>query len=333
MRSRLLVLAAVMVSLLLSACSPAKTQQLFFICSNEESICQAWRDAYAASSGKNVGYLRLPTAQALTRIASSPKNLDFDVWVGGPAENFVLARRRGLLAPYQPRGLASIPADMHDSENYWFGVYGSLLGFCSNRQALAAKGLPIPTSWAELREKKYRKLVAASSPLTSGTAFTVVRVLDEIYGSQAKSAIREIYANVPRLTNSGTAPVQLVQAGEAGLAITFTPYCVGKTPSGQNLQISYPREGTSYEIGSAALLKNSQHPEEGKAFLDWLSQKPGQEVAVKSATPQLAITRDIPGSLASRLQQADPHILPARPQKSAVDRDRWLAWFASQGWD
>lgn len=332
MRSRLLVLLTVLFSLVLSGCHPAAKEQLAFICSNEESICKNWRDAYAAATGKNISYLRLPTAQALTRIASSPKTLEFDVWVGGPAENYVLAKRRGLLAAYKPTGISDIPAAMRDPQGYWFGVYGSLLGFCSDQKALSSRGLPVPKSWEELTNPQYRGLVAASSPLTSGTAFTVVRVLDEIYASQASTAIRQIYDNVPRLTNSGTAPVKMVLAGEAAIAITFTPYCAGKSQASKTVTISYPQEGTSYEIGSAALLKNARHRGEAKMFLDWLSQKPGQEVAVKSATPQLAITRDIPGSLASRLQQTDPYILPARPQKSAADRDRWLTWFARQGW-
>ncbi len=332
MRSRLLVLLTLLLSMVLCGCHPAEKEQLAFICSNEESICKNWRDAYAAATGKNVSYLRLPTAQALTRIASSPKNREFDAWVGGPAENYVLAKRRGLLSAYQPAGISDIPRAMRDSEGYWFGVYGSLLGFCSDQAALAARGLPVPRSWAELANPQYRTLVAASSPLTSGTAFTVIRVLDEIYGDQASTAIRNLYNNVPRLTNSGTAPVKTVLAGEAAIAITFTPYCAGKSEANKAVTISYPEEGTSYEIGSAALLKNARHVGEAKMFLDWLSQKSGQEVAVKSATPQLAITRAIPGSLASRLEQDDPYILPARPQKSAADRDRWLTWFARQEW-
>lgn len=332
MRSRLVVLLTLLLSLVLCGCHPAGKEQLAFICSNEESICKNWRDAYAGATGKDVSYLRLPTAQALTRIASSPKTREFDVWVGGPAENYVLAKRRGLLSAYQPAGISDIPAAMRDSEGYWFGVYGSLLGFCSDQAALAARGLPVPKSWEELAKPQYHGLVAASSPLTSGTAFTVVRVLDEIYADQASLAIRNLYVNVPRLTNSGTAPVKMVLAGEAAIAITFTPYCAGKSEANKEVTISYPKEGTSYEIGSAGLLKNARHVGEAKMFLDWLSQKSGQEVAVKSPTPQLAITRAIPGSLASRLQQPDPYILPARPQKSAADRDRWLTWFARQEW-
>ena len=96
MRSRLVVLLTLLLSMVLCGCHPAGKEQLAFICSNEESICKNWRDAYAAATGKNVSYLRLPTAQALTRISSSPKTREFDVWVGGPAENYVLAKRRGL---------------------------------------------------------------------------------------------------------------------------------------------------------------------------------------------------------------------------------------------
>lgn len=334
MRSARFITLLIISTMLVSGCGLTDRHEFAFLCSNKESVCEQWQEDFSKFSGRSVKYVRLPTVQALTRLNTNRFKPEFDAWIGGPAENFIAAKSKGLLSPYYPKHIHDIPKQFRDPEGYWFGIYGTLLGFCSDPEILKRYQLSVPNSWEDLRNKSYRGLISASNPLTSGTGFTVLRTLESIYGSDTKNAIKSIYFNVSRLTSSEASPVRVVQAGEAAIAITTTTYCLPNSTLKHALTISYPAEGTSYEIGGAALLKGSKHATAAKEFLDWLASSQGQKVASSFPHSQLATSRKTRHSLQNQIASpAAPPVLDINPALFAHRRDFWISWFAKQMWD
>ena len=328
MRIRLrLVMGALMCALLTAACAP--TSELIFLCSNDESVCEQWRADFEHDSGISTRFLRLPTSEALARLTSTRGEPEFDIWVGGPSDGYVLAKERNLLQQYRPTGFDTIPERFKDADAAWFGVYGSVLAICTNPEVIEANDLPRPTSWKDLEDPRLKTWISASSPLTSGTAFTALWTQAKIFGSEADDHLEKVYANVARFTHSGTAPASVIAAGDAAVAISFAPYCEQRFGSGARLDVTYPSEGTFYEVGGAGLLAGTRSQAEGEAMLDWLSSRSGQEAMAKAGISQSPISRQLPDNLESLLATSNVNIMDATSDEVAQDRARWMEWAAN----
>lgn len=311
---------------MLSACAPSES--LNFICSNEEQICERWQQRFEADTAISTRYLRLPTSEALARIEAAGANPEFDVWVGGPSENYAVAASLGLLEPYIPRGLADIPIQYRDPKHRWFGVYASILALCSNPDILDQHGWQAPSSWRDLENPALRTWISASSPLTSGTAFTALWAQVRLF-SDAQSHLARVYDNTARLTHSGTAPAQVVARGEAAVAISFAPYCHREqSRSGRSLIVRYPTEGTAYEVGAAAVLRGARHQDSAHALVDWLTSASGQRIVAASEIGQTPITRQLPNNLEQLLHSPGFRVIRTDVDEAANQREQWLAWFS-----
>ncbi|WP_081314518.1 extracellular solute-binding protein [Cutibacterium avidum] len=310
----------------LTSCSA--DDELSIVCSNEEHICQRWVEQFTATSGVPAHFLRLPTSQALARISGSKSAPEFDVWVGGPSENYVAAMEAGLLDPYFPTGYSQIPRKFRSNSGHWFGVYGSVLALCSNPDVLERLGVTAPRSWRDLEAPTLNGWVSASSPLTSGTAYTALWTQIRVFGADADRHLRTVYSHASRLTHSGTSPADVTARGEAAVAISFAPYCRQKVASGRPMTIAYPSEGTSFEVGGAARIRRARHPDQARIFLDWLSEPAGQEVAAHDEQiHQRPITRSLPGNLAEVLDSTRIKVLYPDTGLAAHARQTWLTWF------
>lgn len=308
------LLAALLPTSLLSSCSGPV--ELRVLCSNDERICNNWATEYAAQTGQKVRFLRLPTSAALARIRSLRTRPEFDVWVGGPAENYELAQTEGLLAPTSLPASRQIPSQFKARNGSWYGVYGSVLAICANPTELARKKLRPPQSWRQLSQKQYSGVISAASPRSSGTALSLIQTIEMTYRNP-KDILTGIYNNVGRFTNSGTAPASAIASRQGALAISFTPYC-----RAQSLEVIYPSEGTTYEIGAGALLAKSPHPKRGRAFLNWLLSPPGQRAGEVGNLKQAPTNATFENSLAKLL--ANPHLKivskpPPEPRRSATN--------------
>nr|MDK8534174.1 extracellular solute-binding protein [Gleimia europaea] len=323
-----LVMGSLVCALLFAACAP--TSELTFLCSNDESVCEQWRADFEHDSGISTRFLRLPTSEALARLTSTRAEPEFDIWVGGPSDGYALAKERNLLQSYRPKHSDAIPKQFKDEDAAWFGVYGSVLALCSNPDVLEANDLLRPTSWKDLENPSLKTWISASSPLTSGTAFTALWTQAQLFGSEAEDHLEKVYANVARFTHSGTAPASVVAAGDAAVAISFAPYCEQQFDSGVQLDVTYPSEGTFYEVGGAGLLAGTRAQAEAEAMLDWLSSKPGQEAIAKAGIPQSPINRQLPNNLESLLATSNVKILDATAGEVAQDRAWWLEWAAKR---
>lgn len=254
MRKQLgLLLAVALVAA--SICSCSTTPQLRLLCSNDEQVCAAWARAYSESRNISVHFLRLPTSMALSRLQSRKTDPEFDLWVGGPSENYELAAAKGLLQESMPASAKQVSRHFQSPQHKWFGVYGSLLAVCTAPDSRLAL-----SSWADLANPKYTGRISASSPLSSGTAYSLIQVAEKSQ-KNPKRTLEGIYNNVGRFTNSGTAPASVVSSGQADIAISFVPYCVAN-----GLSVHYPKDGTTFEIGAAGVLKGAPPPKASRGL-------------------------------------------------------------------
>ena len=262
---------------------------LTVVCGATEAWCNAMTTAFTKKTGVTTKFVRLSSGETVARLDAAKSNPEFDVWHGGPADGFGVARIGGLIDKYASPSRSFIPKKYQDDEGFWTGVYVGALGFCTNTKEIRRLGLDVPKSWADLLNPKLSKNISTAHPSTSGTAFTtlwtqVTRLGDEAAGLDYMA---KMHKNVLQYTKSGVGPVAIVGRGEAAVGLVFSHDCVAGKLQGLPLKVSFPSEGTGYEIGGVALIKGSKNPEAAKSYIDFALSREAQNLGPTVAAFQV----------------------------------------------
>jgi iron(III) transport system substrate-binding protein len=235
--------------------------------------------------GLVINYVRLSSGESLTRLRNEAANPQFDVWWGGPIDSYIAAAQEGLLEPYDSPNAVNLrdPKLMKAPDNSWFGIYIGTLGFGTNLNYLEANpGLAAPTSWDDLVKPEWKGQVMIAHPSSSGTSYTAMCTILQMKGEEAGwEYMRAFAANVSQFTKSGAAPANFVGNGEAAVGVVFSHDIVNQIEKGLPLQLTFPAEGTGYEIGGTALIKGAKHPDLAKLWIDWALTPAAQELGPK----------------------------------------------------
>ncbi|MFH1446854.1 MAG: ABC transporter substrate-binding protein, partial [Chloroflexota bacterium] len=302
------VLGLIMVAaFMLSACQPAVATEapevitdteLNVLCTPQEQWCQGMKQEFEDKYGITVNYVRMSSGEALARIEAEKDNPTFDIWWGGPIDSFVSAKGKGLLEAYDSPNFVNIrdQEKMKDVDNQWVGVYVGSLGFATNTNWLAANpGTSAPTSWDDLLKPEFEGQLMVAHPSTSGTSYTALATVLQIRGEEAGWEYLEKYAGqMAQFTKSGAAPAKFVGQGEAAVAIVFSHDIVNEIENNQMpLVLTFPAEGTGYEIGGQAILKGAKNIQAAKLWYDWAISAEGQALGPKYAAYQAPTVFDV----------------------------------------
>ena len=248
--------------------------ELNVLCTPQEQWCQGMKQEFEAKYGITVNYVRMSSGEALARVLAEKDNPQFDIWWGGPIDSFVAAKGEGLLEPYDSPNYVNLtdPAKMKDVDNQWVGVYVGTLGFATNTDWLAANpDAKAPTSWDDLLKPEFKGQVMVAHPSSSGTSYTALATVLQLRGEEAGWEYLNQYADqISQFTKSGAAPAKFVGQGEAAVAIVFSHDIVNEIENNKlPLVLTFPEEGTGYEIGGMAILKGAKHPQAARLWFDW----------------------------------------------------------------
>jgi len=271
---------------------PAKAGgKLTVLCTPQEDWCVALTKAFQAETGIETNYVRLSSGESVARLRAGKDNPEFDVWFGGPADGYMVAKNEGLIEPYTSPATEKISAELKDKDGFWTGEYVGALGFCSNKDVLDSLGVPVPTSWNDLLNPKLKGQIAMAHPATSGTAFTAfwtVATLNDFNIDKAFEYYKQLHNNILQYTKTGSAPGPMAGRGEVAVAIIFSHDCVKFQEEGMTSLVgSFPQEGTGYEIGGVAMIKGAKNPEAAKKWIDWTLSAKVQEIAATVKSFQL----------------------------------------------
>jgi len=317
----LLLVAAVVPATPAPAPAQAQEDTLTVLCTPQEDWCVAMTQAFEEETGIDTSYVRMSSGESLARIRATQDDPEFSVWWGGPADAFIAAYEEGLIEPYEPELASVLPANAVGVDHAWHGVYIGALGFCSNVELLDELGVEPPTSWDDLLNPALKGNVAMAHPATSGTAFTafwtvVTLKADELEaqeegagydeeGMPTEAAIdaafdyfSQLHQNILQYTRSGAAPGQMAGTGEIAVAIIFSHDCVKLQVEGFEGVVvnTFPEEGTGYEIGGMALIKNAPEPEAAKVWIEWALTPEAQAIGQTVNSLQLPTNPDTPVS-------------------------------------
>jgi len=235
-----------------------------------------WVAAVAArfekETGIKVNWIRASSNEMYARIEAEKANPKGDVWFGGTGDPHFDAAEKGLTVPYCSPRMPELRDFTRDPIGGCrvLGLYAGPLGWAVNEELLKKQGKPIPRTWEDLAKPEYTGLIAVANPNTSGTAYTMLVTILQIFGEEKGwNYLARLHKNVAQYTKSGSAPGQLAGRGEVAIAIVFLHDAVLFAEEGFPVKPTSPADGTGYEVGGLSLIKGAPHPEIAKRFIDW----------------------------------------------------------------
>jgi iron(III) transport system substrate-binding protein len=291
-----LVLAVVVATFGVAQAAPAG--RVTVLCSPNVEWCDLIKAQFPRATGIALDFVRLSSGEALARLRAERANPVFDVWFGGTGDPHFVANEEGLTEFYKPRAWEDIrPALREAVANKYIPLYAGVLGWAINGRLLREKNIPEPRVWEDLADPRLRGLVAYPNPNTSGTGYTMLATIVQLYGeARAFDLLKRIHRNVAEYTRAGAAPGVLAGRGEVAIGVTFVHDAVLQILSGFPVTYGAARDGTGYEIGGLSLVRGAPNRANGIAFIEWALTPEVQALAVDAKSYQLPSNAKTPVS-------------------------------------
>ncbi len=253
------------------------------LCSPDLAWCEQLPAAFKDATGIDLDFVRLSSSEGLARLRAEAANPTFDVWFGGTGDPHLVAHNDGITEFYKPTVWDELlPSLTKAVGETYIPLYTGAIGFVVNQGVLDEMGLPTPQCWADLSDPRYKGLLAMPNPNTSGTAYTIIATLVQIFGEdQAFEMLKGIHQNIAQYTRSGGAVGLLAGRGDVAVAIQFLHDGVKYAKEGFPVTNLAPCEGTGFEIGGLSLVANAPHRDDAITFIEWALTPEAQKIAAE----------------------------------------------------
>ena len=300
-KMRLLQAAAAAVAIAgFAAPAPAEAQgRLTMYCGPQEEWCQLVVTEFEKATGIKVAMTRKSSGEIYAQVKAEKDNPKGDIWWGGTGDPHLQAAEEGLTMAYE----SPMNKEMQDwalsqwqvSKKRTIGVYSGALGFGFNTEQLAKKNLPEPKCWADLVKPEYKGEVQVANPHSSGTAYTLVATVVQLWGEQGGfDYLKKLNVNVNQYTKSGAAPIVAAARGETLIGIVFMHDAITQSVRKFPIRTVAPCEGTGYEIGSMSIIEGARNLDSAKKFYDWALTPAAQALGAKAESYQVPSNKNTP---------------------------------------
>ncbi|MBI3451259.1 MAG: ABC transporter substrate-binding protein [Rhodospirillales bacterium] len=289
---RFLMLAALVLPLAVQPATAQAQGQLTVYCSVLIDWCQLMTNEFESTTGVKVTMTQKGSGETFAQIRAEATNPRADIWWGGTGDPHLQAAEAELTQEYRSPTLPKLhPWAQRQATQSGYrsvGIYAGALGFAYNTQILARKNLPEPRCWSDLLKPQYRDEVQMSNPASSGTAYTAVATLVQLFGEDgAFDYLKQLHRNINQYTRSGPAPARNAARGETTIGIMFLHDAVAEAIEGFPVKVAAPCEGTGYEIGSMSIIKGARNLENAKKWYEFALSPAGQNLGARAKSYQV----------------------------------------------
>ena len=258
----------------------AYAQDLTVYCPMSEDDCASVLKAFEADSGIASSFVRMGAGEVLARIRAEAANPQAGLWLAGAADLFIQGASEGLLEAHAAANIDKVEAKFRSEDNMWTPMAISPIAFFYNPEYLAELGAEPPTSWEDFANPIFKGAVVLTHPASSGTASVVLASMVQIYGEdKAFEILKATDPNVLQYSRSAGSLTQMVASGEVAISQSFTHGLEAALKQGFPIEVSFPKEGTGYELNAAAAVANAPEAqrESAQKFLEWVLTDAGQK--------------------------------------------------------
>jgi len=325
----LLILAAL--GLLLAACGDGRTPLVVYSPHGRDLLTLMEKSFEKAHPEVDVRWLDMGSQEVYDRVRSEAANPQADVWYGGPQTIFLRGAADGLLAPNRPSWAEAVPEQSRDAKNLFFGAYRTAPVLVYN--SAAVKREEAPDDWDRLLDPRWKGKILIRDPLASGTMRTLfgmilARSVKET-GSPERGWqwLRRFDAQTKEYVQNPALMMEKLNRQEGLITVWELTDMLWQAKRGAPLGYRFARSGAPVIDDSIGLVKGARHPDEAKAFIDFVGSVEGQELAARDAFRLPARTDLPPERLPQWAQEVLRELEPAEVDWDLIAKhgQEWMA--------
>ncbi len=293
--NKVLVLSAVMVSALLTACSQTENNttaddastvkpdnKVTVYSARKEHLIKPLFDAYTEKTGVEIDYITDKAGPLLSRLNSEGATSPADLLLTTDVGNLWQAQQQGVLQAIDSQTLnKNVPQYLRDDENLWFGLTQRARTIVYASDRIKADEL---STYAALGADNFKgRLCLRTSKKVYNQSLVAAMAAHE--GEQKAKQMVSAWVNNLAIApfSNDTAAMKAVQAGQCDATIVNTYYFgrLEKEGKASGLKIFWPdqaegQHGVHMNISGAGVTKHAPHKAQAIALLEWLSSAEAQ---------------------------------------------------------
>ena len=307
------VLALALMLLLLAGCgnagelaafAPDDAERLVIYTSHKEEVYGPIVKEFQQRTGIWVEVVTGGSGELLERIAMEAEAPACDLMFGGGVES--LAAYEDCFEPCTPAGVEFLRGVGLSADSLWTPFSSLPLVLIYNTRLVSEGEV---TGWADLLDPHWKGRIAFADPTVSGSSYTAALTLFSCIEGEDWEILAKLVANLDggALSDSGDV-VESVRSGSRCIGVTLEETALKQRSP--EIGIVYPAEGTSAVPDGCALIKGARHPENARAFLDFVLGRDVQELLVSDLSRR-SVRTDVHA----------PEDLPAEAELGIIDYD------------
>lgn len=314
----------------LTGCQKQKEENelnVYSIIHDEET--KALCDLFSQQTGIKVNYLRASTGELVNRVISEKNAPQADVLLGGATNYHIQAAKEGALESYASPIAADFPAYAKSADSTWTGFCVLTLGIGVNKTRFEQKfpNQKLPQTWDDLANPVYKNEIVMTNPLASSTAYLFVQnQLQRLGWDKGWDYLLALSQLVGQFPDSGSAPPKLLGTGEYSIGVAYLHALAKYKAQGFDIELIAPPQ-TVGDVDCISIMKNAQHPNAAKKFVDFILDAPAQGIMAEM-TYTIPVNKNanvMPGSVS--LEKID--LIDYDANKASAEKDevikKWSA--------
>lgn len=331
MLRRALALALSLSLLPLAAEAQQRTRLTVYTALENEQLQPLKQAAEAALRDIEIAWVRDSTGVITARLIAERQNPRADVIWGLSVFSLLQMEGLDMLEPYTPQGAEALRPNFRSERSpmTWTGMDAFVSAICFNTVVAQQRGLPRPSTWADLLDPRFRGQLAMPNPNSSGTGFLTVAGWIGTKGEQgAWEFMTRLHDNIQVYTHSGSAPCNNAARGEYGVGISLDMRAVTLKNQGAPIEIIVPTDGVGFDLEGTAILRGTRNAEAARRLADYAVSRAAMELygrwyAVLALPGVRPAVRGYPAEFEQRLVSQDFRAIATR-------RDQILREWASR---
>jgi iron(III) transport system substrate-binding protein len=285
----------------------------------------------AKNPNVDVRWLDMGSQEVYDRVRSEAANPQADVWYGGPQQIFVRGAEDGLLAPYRPQWAGAVPETSRGPQDLYFASYRTAPVLVYNTQAV--KREEAPADWDGLLDPKWKGKILIRDPLASGTMRTLFGMIlaqsvqETGNPERGWDWLRRFDAQTKEYVQNPALLMEKLNRREGLITVWELTDMLWQAKRGAPLGYRFAASGAPVIDDSLGLVKGARHPEEAKAFIEFVGSIEGQELAARDAFRLPARTDIPPERLPQWAQDVLKELKPADVDWDLISKNgqEWMA--------
>ncbi|WP_213927985.1 ABC transporter substrate-binding protein [Klebsiella variicola] len=271
MNTVMTVKKGVVLAMALSAMMLSSAHALTVYTAGPGSLAKSLASGFEQQTGVKVTVFQATTGKVMARLEAEQANPQADVLISASWDTAEDLHQRGWLLPFASANADQVPANLKSADYIAQGV--SALGIVWNSKS----GTPEPKEWRDLTQPAFKDKVTTPDPALSGASLDLLIGLQNSMGDQAWQLFDDLKKNGMVVSGpNAQAVTPVMQGAKAAVfgAVDYVSY--GNIQQGESLKVIFPASGTVIAPRPMMILKNSQHADDAKAFIDYVLSPEGQ---------------------------------------------------------